>query len=238
MKRKLFLLFALLTIFLNLSIIKRQVNSFLLKTAYMPFIYTRNLIIMLQKTEQICSELTKENQLLRESIKNKSFDELKTKPSQINQQIGEVLSFSPLGIPEEVLIKVEDKLLHNPESYSVTDLKGNLIGKVKEQSGGVVLAITLYNTNFRAGVESKNPYYTGLLIGGKIPTVIYVPFDAEVKIGDTIFTSRLSSLLRPDIPVGTVSKITKDTLNPIFIKLYLTPFFKPFTSRMVLLYGS
>ncbi|MEO0247497.1 MAG: rod shape-determining protein MreC [candidate division WOR-3 bacterium] len=237
MKRKLILLFALLTIFLNLHNIKRQVNIVLLQTAYLPFIYTRNLVILLQKTEQICSELSKENQLLRESLKAGGVDDLSSKPTSIKVLVGEIQSFSPLGIPEEVLIKVGDKLLQNPESYSVTDLKGNLIGKVKKQSGEVVLAITLYNSNFRAGVENKKPFYTGLLIGGKSPTVVYVPFDAEAKIGDTLFTSRLSSLLQPDIPVGTVSKTVKDSLNPIFIKLYLTPFFKPFTSRLVLLYG-
>ncbi|MGB9823890.1 MAG: rod shape-determining protein MreC [Candidatus Hydrothermia bacterium] len=236
MKRKLLYLFLLLTVFFNIKSVNIKTSEILLKSVYSPFIYARNLIILLKETEKINAVLLKENLKLREILAYSDHHIFNTSPDTIFS-LGEILSYSPLGVPQEISLRISKLAPSKFENSTLVDFKGNLVGKVSYLFNDLANALLIYSPAFRAAVECHKPYYTGLLVGGNKPQVIYVPFDAGAELGDTLYTSSLSTVLAPGIPVGIVSKVVKDSTNPIFIKLYVTPFFKPFTSRKVILYG-
>ena len=237
MEKKLFILFLLLTIFVNISCVKEQVALVLSKSFYFPFIYTRNLLLLLSNVERRSIQLSIENQRLREQLNSKDFAENNVVDTSINSFIGEIFQYFPMGIPEEILVKVKSKKIGDLVEGTVVDLNGYLIGKVEMQIGEQVRIKTIYNESFKVGVESINPYYTGILQGGEFPMVLYIPVDAEIHTGDTIYTSRLSSYAKPYAPVGVVKNYQKDIDNPIFYRAKIEPFFKPFTSRIVVIYG-
>jgi cell shape-determining protein MreC len=193
--------------------------------------------MLLKETEKTNTSLLKENSRLRESFKYSVPYISDSTQFLTTLAEGEILSYSPLGIPEEILVRITKVESHKLENSTLVDFRGNLVGKISNLFSDLAKVTLIYNPAFRGAVECYSPYYTGLLIGGNVPTVVYVPFDAKANPGDTLYTSYLSTVLAPGIPVGTVSKVVKDSTNPIFIKLYITPFFKPFTSRKVIIYG-
>jgi len=237
MRRKLFLLFALLTVFLNINNVKSAFHHALMGTLYHPFIYSRNLIILLTETEKTNTKLSVENQKLRESLAHLSNLDIDTLYSQKDFILGEILSYSPLGIPEELEVLLKGTPPSgNIQEATVVDLKGNLVGKVEKVNGNIAFIITIFSKKFKVGVESRNPFYTGVWEGNFEPIVRYVPFNAEVRTGDTLYTSSLSGFAKPMIPVGSVQKVMNDPLNPIFLQLKVVPFFKPLTSKKVIIY--
>jgi cell shape-determining protein MreC len=236
MQKKLLVLFLLLSIFVNLKSVKEEVTAILSKSFYFPFLYSRNLILLLSQEERRSIELTVENQKLREML-------LKSDTSAIQIAdtgkfyVGEILQYIPLGIPEILVVKIKSSKIEDLTEGTVVNLNGFLVGVIESQEGKQLTVKTIYNDNFKVGVECLRPYYTGVLRGGEIPYVFYVPVDANIKIGDTLFTSRLSSYAKPYIPVGIVKEYQRDMDNPIFFRAKIEPFFKPFTSRTVIVYG-
>uniref|UniRef100_A0A7V3ZYQ0 Cell shape-determining protein MreC n=1 Tax=candidate division WOR-3 bacterium TaxID=2052148 RepID=A0A7V3ZYQ0_UNCW3 len=237
MEKKLFVLFFLLTIFVNIRGVKEEVAFILSKSFYFPFIYTRNLLLLLYNVERNSIKLNIENQKLREQLNDRGFSENNFIGSSSTACVGEILQYIPLGIPEEIVVKVKSEKIGSLIEGTVVDLNGYLVGKVEMEGGELIRIKTIYDESFKVGVESIHPYYTGILQGGEIPLVLYVPIDAEIHTGDTLYTSRLSSYAKPYIPVGTVKDYQKDIYNPIFYRAKIEPFFKPFTSRIVVIYG-
>jgi len=236
MQKRLLVLVFLLTILVNISSVKGIVFAFLSKSLYFPFLYSRNLLILLTQEERRSTQLSIQNQKLREIlIKSDSINTLLA--DTFNTYVGEILHYVPLGIPEEIIVKIKSPKMRNLIEGTVVDLFGVLVGSVDMQKGEQLLVKTIFNENYKVGVECIDPYYTGVLKGGEIPIIFFIPIDASIKIGDTLYTSRLSSYAKPYVPVGIVKEYQKDEDNPIFYKAKIEPFFKPFTSRIVLIYG-
>jgi len=236
MQKKLLVLFLLLSIFVNLKSVKEEVAAILSKSFYFPFLYTRNLILLLSQEERRSIELTVENQKLRETLL-KSYTSAIQIADTGKFYVGEILQYMPLGIPELLVVRIKSSKIEDLTEGTVVNLNGFLVGVIEGQEGEQLTVKTIYNDNFKVGVECLRSYYTGVLKGGEIPYVFYIPTDANIKIGDTLFTSRLSSYAKPYIPVGVVKEYQRDLDNPIFFRAKIEPFFKPFTSRTVIVYG-
>jgi hypothetical protein len=238
MRKKIFFLSFLFTVFFNLNVIKVPTSLFLTNSIYAPFLYVKNLIILLTQTEETSIITQAENQYLKgilNSIGQKSPSGAIARESFSE---GEVMQYSPLGIPEEIIVKAHLESSTDYIASVVTDARGALVGRVLKRTGPFAIIPTIYNSEFKVGVECKNRYYTGIYKGGADPKVFFVPYDAPVSIGDTLITSTLSGFALPGIPVARVIEIKKDPYNPIFLTLRVEPFFKPFTSRKVIIYGT
>lgn len=237
MQRKILFLSLLVTIFFNLTRIKTYVSHSLISTVYAPFIYSRNLIILLLHTEEKAITVQATNQHLRQLLLQVGKDTT-TLPLPQEFITGDIVEYSPLGIPHEIIIKTNFNSTEPFKGKIATDLSGALAGKIVQVRGSYMTLKTIYDKEFKVGVESSGNYYTGVYTGGTQPEVLYVPYDAKVKPGDTLYTSSLSALATPGIPVGIVTEIHKDESNPIFLKLEIEPIFKPFTSRKLIVYGT
>ncbi len=238
MAKRLFLLLLLLTIFINLHTIKPGLFQLLNNSIYFPFVYSRNLIILLQNTEKNLERILSENINLRKKLYSSEINTITQKEDIEKTLICELQEFTPLGIPREITAKISSIPVEQVNNKTVTDLHGALVGLAYKQTKDLIFIKTIYNEEIRIAIESINPYYTGILKGGITPEILYIPFDAPIKEGDTIYTSSLSSIVTPYIPVGVISKIEKDMDNPIFLKASIKPFFVPFTSRkLVIFYG-
>ncbi|MFN8175232.1 MAG: rod shape-determining protein MreC [Solirubrobacteraceae bacterium] len=98
-----------------------------------------------------------------------------------------------------------------------------LVGKVTDVTSGT--AIVTLITDHTSGVSAKilrGPGELGTLVpavGDPNDLLIqYLPGDARVRVGDQVVTagsrsSRLESLFPPDLPIGTVSKVSADELR-------------------------
>ncbi len=238
MARRLVILFLLLTVFINLRPIKPMLFRFLNNSIYYPFVYSRNLLILLQNTERNSANILLENTSLREKIFLNQINTISQDKASEKTLICEVLEFTPLGIPKELIVRMDSNSKAQLQNNTVIDQKGALVGLTYKQTQDLVFIKTIYNEELRIAVESINPYYTGILKGGITPEILYIPFDAPIKAGDTLYTSSLSSIITPYIPVGVIAKFEKDMENPIFLKASIKPFFVPFTSRkLVIFYG-
>lgn len=86
--------------------------------------------------------------------------------------------------------------------------KDGIVGTVKECSANYSTVISVLNREFSPNVMIKrNGFYGPLEWPGrhyKQAIVNEIPTHAEVKIGDTLVTSRISGLFPPDILVGVV----------------------------------
>jgi len=86
-----------------------------------------------------------------------------------------------------------------------------LVGIVERSSDDFSLIRTLKHLNFRLVVKDQRSRFQGILHWtGSNLIISNLPKTAEVKIGDRIVTSELSSLIGQPFPIGIVKKI----INP------------------------
>jgi rod shape-determining protein MreC len=106
----------------------------------------------------------------------------------------------------------------------VIDSEG-LIGLVNSCSADYSVVRTLRNIHFKIVVKNQRSRNQGILKwNGEYLTVTNLPKTADVKVGDRIITSELSSLINTPIPVGIVTKIInpeKGWFNDLIIKPYV-----------------
>ncbi len=135
--------------------------------------------------------------------------------------VARILAFDPMGVPTQILLN-QGALAGVRYGSAVIDAQG-LVGKVTRVSPRQSWVSTVYHPDFRAGVVVKRSGVLGVLHGGWPPTVHYMPAWADVRPGDTLWTSGIGDLIPPGLFVGVV--VTVDTLetNPFFLKLSCRP---------------
>ena len=86
-----------------------------------------------------------------------------------------------------------------------------LVGKILSSSDSYSSVLLINDINFSAAIRLHESRTEGIIsgIGSKTCILKYVSHEYEVKANEMVLTSGLDSLFPVDIPVGSVTKITK-----------------------------
>ena len=86
---------------------------------------------------------------------------------------------------------------------------GGLLGRVKSTSFFTSSVILLTSPESKVGVWMDRIQINGLLIGSgdDYPNLVLYSKDADLKVGDFVYSSPASTLLPPNIPIGIVQSI-------------------------------
>lgn len=104
----------------------------------------------------------------------------------------------------------------------ITD--AGLLGLVYTASEDFANIRTLQNINLRIVVKDQRSRYNGILRwNGEHLTITNLPKTADIKIGDRIITSEISSLIGFTVPIGVVSEVI-DPEKGIFNDLIIHPY--------------
>ncbi len=135
--------------------------------------------------------------------------------------VARILAFDPMGIPTQILINrgARDGIRYGS---AVVDAQG-LVGKVTQVTPRESWVLTVYHPDFRAGVVVKRSGILGVLQGGWHPVVQYMPAWADVRPGDTLWTSGIGDLIPPGLFAGIVVSVDTLETNPFFLKVRCRP---------------
>jgi rod shape-determining protein MreC len=100
-----------------------------------------------------------------------------------------------------------------------------LAGKISGVSDSFSSLLLLTGINFSAGARLQESRTEGIISGTGFRKcqLKYIPYEEEVKKGDTVITSGLDSLFPEGIPVGYVSKVNKKDIG-LFQDIEVLPF--------------
>lgn len=100
-----------------------------------------------------------------------------------------------------------------------------LAGKIFSVTDSYSKLLSITDINFSASVRLQESRKEGVIsgTGSRKITLMYVPYEEEVKIGDIVITSGLDQLFPQGIPVGVISKIDKQGTG-YFQYIEVTPY--------------
>ena len=86
-----------------------------------------------------------------------------------------------------------------------------VIGRVEEVGARYAKIAMINNINSRISVTVESSRVRGIMVGRNDvwPELIFLPHDAEVKLGDKIVTSGVGGVFPSGLPVGVVAEINK-----------------------------
>jgi len=110
------------------------------------------------------------------------------------------------------------------KDMAVITVRG-LVGKVLSVSDFYSTILLINDINFSAAVRLQESRVEGIISGtGLKPCVLkYVPHEYEVKEKEFVLTSGLDSLFPVDLPVGSVTRVTKKGAG-LFQNIEIIPF--------------
>lgn len=103
-----------------------------------------------------------------------------------------------------------------------------LVGRVVEASGGSALVRPVTSTASFVAARLDRSRIEGLLEGDgpgeDLLTLRYLPRDArnEIRYGDLVITSGLDSIFPPDVPIGTIERVSAPAWEPSLV-IRITP---------------
>jgi len=99
-----------------------------------------------------------------------------------------------------------------------------LVGRLVKVSGSYAICQILLDPSSKVSVRIQRNREVGVVVwdGGEGLLLKYIPNTIEVKQGDIVFTSGLSQIYPPNIKVGVVTEIKKDT-SKLFQTIYVRP---------------
>lgn len=100
-----------------------------------------------------------------------------------------------------------------------------LAGKILSADKSYSTVLLLNDVNFSAAARLEGSRTEGITSGsgGNICLLKYITYDYEVEEDEIVITSGLDSMFPENIPIGTVTKIVKDSAG-IFQYIEVTPF--------------
>ncbi len=123
--------------------------------------------------------------------------------------------------PEKIILKGEG------EKGDVVVSQGALVGKVIDKNGNLLTVRTIFDNDFKCSLISKYnilSLYQGT--GEKKGLLNFYPIWAEIKKGDTLYTSGLTENFPKGIPAFIVDSISKNK-GEIFYEIYVNPLWNP-----------
>lgn len=155
-----------------------------------------------------------------------------------NNELNDILNFKQSSQYELITAKIVSRLVSKITGYFII-AKGNsegikegmpvitdkgLVGLVTSTTGGYSTVRTYENSLFKVAVKVERSNVDGILNwDGKNLLIKDVPTTYDVKIGDRIVVSELSSILPPSIPVGIVTE-KESTISGVLSNLIIKPF--------------
>ena len=142
-----------------------------------------------------------------------------------NQRLREILSLKRLSDSDSIAASVISRktgswwrqIILNKGSKDGVEIgspvvgPGGLLGRVSDTSLFTSSVILLTSPESKLGVLVDRKKINGLLVGlgDDLPKLIFYRKDVDVKIGDYVSSSPTSTLLPPNIPIGTIHSIEK-----------------------------
>lgn len=247
MKREFhFLIYLVLSIILFIGSAENRLvkAQFLSKTIYFP------LINSIQKINSLF-DLKEKNAILSKQLSEKTIKitELENKLTEVenvridydtgnySHLLADIVGFKG-EFQERCLILNKGKNDKIKLNYPVISNNG-IVGKVISVSYNYSIVLPLDNSRFKLGVMSKRRHLQGIMesdIFGNSYMTLIKP-GADIKVGDIIITSQISSVFPKGFPVGKVTKLIEDQAE-IFISAKIKTFINPseLDQAVVLLY--
>ncbi len=161
------------------------------------------------------TQLEKDNKRLRNILNlQSSSDNSKISSSVISRQTGTWWKQVLLNKGQRDGVEIGDAVVG----------PGGLLGIVENTSFLTSSVKLLTSTESKVGVWNQRSNIHGLLVGtgSNSPRLVFYSKDLDVKEGDFIFSSPASTLLPPNIPVGIIESIDKDSKSTIVADVQLT----------------
>ncbi len=176
--------------------------------------------------------ISEENQQLRERIaqleqENAALREAAIKYESLRADLGFVRAQKTSLLAADVIARRPDPKFDTlviarggadgvrPNSVVVT--REGVVGRVFEVTPGTasVLMLTDQNSGVGARVQRAKSRATGICKGdnSKALSLVYLPNDADIKLGDRIVTSGLGGVFPPGLPIGTVVDVRTEEGN-------------------------
>ncbi len=189
----------------------------------------RRMLLMEEENTKIKAELTrmlKEQQRYQEAIlENKRLRELLSLKEREIRYVTAARIIAR-GTDQWSNILVIDKGIRDgiTKDMIVITHRG-LTGKITGVSDSFSSLLLLTGINFSAGARLQESRAEGIISGTGFRKCQfkYIPYEEEVKEGDTVITSGLDSLFPQGIPVGHVSKVNKKDIG-LFQDIEILPF--------------
>jgi len=131
------------------------------------------------------------------------------------------LYYDKFPYPEKIILKGEG------DKGDVVVTQGALVGKVIDKNGDILKVRTIFSPDFKCSLISKYKIlslYEGR--GKKRGILNFYPIWAEIKKGDTLYTSGLTENFPMGIPAFIVDSIIKKR-GEIFYEIYVIPLWDP-----------
>lgn len=100
-----------------------------------------------------------------------------------------------------------------------------LVGSIKAVSENYSLMELIQNYNVRISAKILRTNLNGIIVwdGDKYFLMKNIPESFDVKVGDEVYTSNMSSKFPADVPIGVVRYVGKD-IETLFYKIHVEPY--------------
>ena len=160
------------------------------------------------------TQLNKDNKRLREILTlQSSSDESKINASVISRQTGSWWKQVLLNKGKKDGVEIGDAVIG----------PGGLIGIIENASFLTSSVKLLTSTESKVGVWNQRSNIHGLLVGQgtNSPQLIFYSKELDVQVGDFVFSSPASTLLPPNIPIGIIESLDKDSQSTLIAVVQL-----------------
>ena len=247
MKRELhFLIYLVLAIFLfvgsNDDRLKK--TQFLSKTLYLPLVNSIqkfNSLFDLKEKNQALSEKLSEHTIKITELENKLVEIENSKiyyeTGNYKHLLADIVGFKG-EFKERCLIINKGKNNNIKLDYPVISNDG-IVGKIISVSHNYSIVLPVDHSRFMLGVMSKRTHLQGIMksdIFGNSYMTLIKP-GSDIKVGDIIVTSQISSVFPKGFPVGKVTKLIENPTE-VFMSAKIQIFINPseLDQAVVLLY--
>jgi len=216
-KNIVFILFFLIALFLFAGTYQQRLKkaTFLSNSMYYPFIKS------LKKIENMFELQTKNEKLVNQiAEKTLKMYQLEQKIRELTDKTYEeniIIDFVPASIvgyrgnfEERLFIIDKGRLVGIRDDYPIIT-NGGIVGKVINSAWNFSLVLPYTHETFKLGIKLKRNNLQGIMqsdvLGNTNMTLI--PLGSDVKIGDEVITSNMSTLFPEGLRIGVITKISE-----------------------------
>ena len=145
-----------------------------------------------------------------------------------NKLLGQMLNYAPppeaTYITAKIVAEEGHGFSHSLIAYSENasqDRKGqvvlgaqSVVGRVESVSGSYIRVLLFTDINSKVPVILERNRIRGILSGDNttVPKLLFTATGADIKEGDVVVTSGVAGVFPTGLPIGVISKITKDAI--------------------------
>lgn len=145
-----------------------------------------------------------------------------------NKLLGQMLNYAPppeaTYVTAKIVAEEGDGFSHSLIAYSENASqvrKGqvvlgaqSVVGRVESVSGSYIRVLLFTDINSKVPVILERNRIRGILSGDNttVPKLLFTATGADIKEGDVVVTSGVAGVFPTGLPIGVISKITKDAI--------------------------